>query len=580
MFSNKGQNKRSELRAAVRACRRSFLTVGMFSLFINALMLVPALYMLQVYDRVITSNNAYTLLMLSLLTGALLLVMGGLEWVRARILIRVATRLDMSLNARLFTAVFNLGLRRPAETTVQPLHDLTHLRQFLTSTGPLAFFDVPWMPIYVLMLFLFHPIFGWIAAGGALLLLALTLINEISTQKDLTAANLVFVAANNDANSHLRNAEVLEALGMLKAIRTRWLTRHTKALALQALASDRSSALSTTSKSLRVILQSSVLGVGALLVIERAITPGVMIAASILMGRALAPIDILTNSWKGFVSARAAYQRLNELLHGVPRRPDTMALPPPRGDVLVEGLVAVPPGANTPVIRGVGFRLNAGELLGIIGPSASGKSTLVRTILGLWPPHAGKVRLDGVDISTWNREKLGPYLGYLPQDVELFNGTISENVARFGAVDAAKVVAAARQAGVHEMILQLPQGYDTPIGVSGYGLSGGQRQRIALARALYGDPVLVVLDEPSSNVDAEGEDALLRAIESLKVRRKTTVLLITHRPSIVAGMDKILVLNEGRIQLMGPRELVLTKLNRLASKPQSISPVAQQVSSA
>ncbi|MGC1953218.1 MAG: type I secretion system permease/ATPase [Gammaproteobacteria bacterium] len=576
MLSYQSQMTVSDLHRALHACRQSFLAVGIFSLFINALMLVPPLYMLQVYDRVLTTRNAFTLLMLSLLAVTLLLVMGGLEWVRARILIRVAARFDMALNGRLFNASFNLGKRPLGSATVQPIHDLTQLRQFLTSTAPFAFFDVPWLPIYVLALFLFHPLFGWVAIVGALMLLALTVANELSTRKPLAAANLEAIAASNDASSHLRNAEVLEALGMLDAIRIRWLMRYTKALALQALAGDRSNALSTASKSWRLILQSSALGIGAMLVIEHMITPGVMIAASLLMGRALAPIDMLISSWKGFVGARVSYRRLDELLRSVPQRPPAMTLPAPRGDVLVDRIVVAPPDSSTPVIRGVSFRLVAGESLGIIGPSASGKSTLVRGILGLWPCHAGTVRLDGADITTWNRAELGPYLGYLPQDVELFSGTIGENIARFGVVDADKVVAAARRAGVHEMILQLPQGYDTSIGVSGMGLSGGQRQRIALARALYGDPVLVVLDEPNSNVDEEGEQALRRALHDLKACAKTTMLLITHRPSLVESVDKMLVLNAGHVQLFGPRELVLAKLAQPAATPHPIAPSAPQ----
>lgn len=567
MHSHKPQRTVSELQQALHTCRRSFSTVGAFSLFINALMLVPPLYMLQVYDRVLTSRNGFTLLMLSLLAVALLLVMATLEWVRARILIRVAARFDMALNVRLFNASFTLGKDASGISALQPLHDLTQLRQFITSTAPFAFFDAPWLPIYLLALFLFHPLFGWLAVVGALMLLTFTAANELSTRQILTAANLEGIASSNDASNHLRNVEVLEALGMLDAIRARWLTRHTKALALQALAGDRSNILSTASKSWRLILQSSALGIGALLVIEHIITPGVMIAASLLMGRALAPIDTLISSWRAFIGARVAYQRLDELLRSVPQRPPTMTLPAPHGEVIVDRIVVAPLGVSRPVIRGVNFRLAAGELLGIIGPSASGKSTLVRCILGLWPCQAGTVRLDGADITTWNRSELGPYLGYLPQDVELFSGTVSENIARFGPVNADRVIAAARQAGVHDMILHLPQGYDTPIGVSGMGLSGGQRQRIALARALYGEPTLLVLDEPNSNVDDEGEQALHRALRELKASRKTTVLLIAHRPSLIANVDKVLVLNGGQVQLFGPRELVLRKLTRPAAQP-------------
>lgn len=556
----------SELRAAVKTCRRSFLTAGFFSLFINLLMLVPALYMLQMYDRVLTSRSESTLLLLTLLVVGLMITLGALDWVRSQILIRVGARLDMALNERLFTALFDLNLRRPGSAGVQPINDLTQLRQFLTGAGLAAFFDVPWIPLYILVLFLFHPLFGWMALGGTMIAFGLTLANELSTQKLLAAANTEAIAANQYAGGNLRNAEVLEAMGMLGAVRQRWLGRHTQVLNLQARASDRAGALTATSRGFRILLQSLVLGAGAYLAIHHVITPGLMIAASILTGRALAPIDLLVGNWRGFVSARSAYRRLDQLLQSLPQRPAAMSLPPPQGNLHVDGVTVIPPGASTPAIRGVSFTLKAGESMGIVGPTASGKSTLARALLGLWPAYTGKVRLDGVDAATWNREELGPFIGYLPQDIELFSGTISENIARFGTVDPGKVVEAARRAGVHELILRLPKGYDTPIGEAGCVLSGGQCQRIALARALYGDPVLVVLDEPNSNLDDQGEAALVAALKNLKERGRT-LLIITHRPSVLAGVDKMLVLKEGQVQMVGPCDQVMAKLIRPAAVP-------------
>jgi ATP-binding cassette subfamily C protein EexD len=382
-------------------------------------------------------------------------------------------------------------------------------------------------------------------------------------------ANNMAVAAGNFVTSNLRNAEALEAMGMLGPIQQRWLERHKGVLSLQALASDRAGLLTATSKILRMLLQSLVLGLGAYLAIEHVTTPGVMIAAMILSGRALAPIDQLIGTWRQFVSARTAYGRLRELLKTVPVRPRRMSLPPPRGDLLVEQTVATPPGAGAPVLKGISFAAAAGESVGIIGPSAAGKSTLARVVLGVWSLQAGKVRIDGADVSQWNRDELGPHVGYLPQDIELFDGTVSENIARFGTVDADKVVEAARKAGVHEMILRLPKGYDTPIGEGGAVLSGGQRQRVGLARALYGDPVLVVLDEPNSNLDDQGELALLQAMAALKAAGQT-LLIISHRPNVLSGVDKILVLREGQVQTFGPRDQVLAQFAR----PAPLAPAA------
>ncbi|MBZ9566139.1 type I secretion system permease/ATPase [Modicisalibacter tunisiensis] len=548
----------TDLQRALKACRGSFVTVGFFSMFINLLMLVPPLYMLQVYDRVIASRSEDTLFMLTLVVVFLFAVMGLLELVRSRILIRVGNRLDTLVNERLYSAMFRRSVLTQGQQTAQPLSDLTNLRQFLTGNGLFAFFDAPWVPIYLAVLYLFHPWLGAFATVAGIILLSLAIANEKATKSILADANSDHIKAQNLANSNLRNSEVLHAMGMLPGIMGRWAAKHHEFLAKQSRASDRAGALTNASKVLRMLFQSMILGLGALLVLKGDLTPGMMIAGSILMGRALAPIDQMIGSWKGFVSSRGAYQRLNELLTQIPDENRRMSLPAPEGNVAIETVAAAPPGVRMATIRGINFTVASGEHIGIIGPSAAGKSTLARVLLGIWPPQVGSVRLDGADITQWNRDELGPHIGYLPQDIELFDGTISENIARFGEVDAEKVVAAARKAGVHEMILQLPNGYDTAIGAASGALSGGQRQRVGLARALYGDPVLVVLDEPNSNLDDSGERALGDAIAQLKAEG-VTLFVISHRQSVLKHVDKLLVLKEGQVSMFGPRDQVLAQ---------------------
>ncbi|MHB0776578.1 type I secretion system permease/ATPase [Halomonas sp. WWR20] len=545
----------TDLQLALKACKSSFLTVGFFSMFINLLMLVPPLYMLQVYDRVISSRSEDTLLMLTLVVVFLFAVMGCLEMVRSRILIRVGNRLDTLVNQRLYSAMFRKSLAVPGQQTAQPLSDLTNLRQFLTGNGLFAFFDAPWVPIYIGVLFLFDFWFGVFAIFAGIVLLSLAIANEKATKKLLAEANAEHIKAQDLANSNLRNAEVLHAMGMLPGIMGRWAAKHHVFLSRQSQASDRAGVLTNTSKVLRMMFQSLILGLGALLVLQGDLTPGMMIAGSILMGRALAPIDQMIGSWKGFVSSRGAYQRLNELFTQIPAEQQRMSLPAPRGEISIEGVAAAPPGAKLAAIRGINFDVAKGEHIGIIGPSAAGKSTLARVLLGIWPSQVGKVRLDGADISQWNRDELGPHIGYLPQDIELFDGTISENIARFGEVDAEKVVAAAQKAGVHDMILRLPNGYDTYITAASGALSGGQRQRVGLARALYGNPVLVVLDEPNANLDDSGERALGQALLQLK-KEGTTLFVISHRTSVLKSVDKLLVLKDGQVSMFGPRDQV------------------------
>ena len=558
----KQQTPPTDLQKALKECRSYFYLAGFFSLFINITMLVPPLYMLQVYDRVITSRSISTLVLLTLLVVVLLLSMGVLEWVRSQVLVKSGAKLDVLLNERLFNATFKNSINSGgAQSSAQPISDLTGLRQFLTGNGLFAFFDAPWLPIYIAVMFLFHPYFGWTAVFAVIVLIILAIINEKISAEPLGEANKTAIGSTNFLNKNLRNVEVIESMGMLDNIRQRWQQMNNKVINLQALASKRAGLVSSISKSFRMIIQSMVLGLGAYLAIQQEITPGLMIAGSILLGRALAPIDLMIGSWKGFVAARGSYARLNEILTIVPAEKETMSLPDPEGNVSVEGVVVAPPGAKLPVLKGITFAVKKGESVAIIGPSAAGKSTLARTLLGLWPALSGKVSLDSADIYSWNRTELGTHIGYLPQDIELFDGTISENIARFGEIIPQAVIEAAKAAGVHEMVLRLPDGYDTVIGGHGGVLSGGQRQRIGLARAVYGHPAFVVLDEPNSNLDEQGEKALALALQGLK-QRGCTVIIISHKVNIIAHVDKILVMADGVATLFGPRDEVLAKLSQ------------------
>lgn len=537
------------------------MSVGFFSLFINALMLVPTFYMLQVYGRVVTGGSLTTLAMLTLILTFLLVTMGLLEWVRSRIMVRVSTRLDVLLGRDVYRASFKRALESGGQdASAQPLSDLTGLRQFMSGNGLFAFFDAPWLPIYVAVLFLFHPWYGWTAIGCAVILLALAWINEQSTGKVLAEANKESIGATLQTNKNLRNAEVIESMGMLDSLMSRWSLRHKKVLLLQSRASDRSGIITSISKTFRLLVQSLILGLGAYLAVSHEINPGLVIAGSVLLGRALAPLDLMIGSWKGFIAARSQYARLNGILDQQKAEPERMQLPAPIGHVTVENLTLGAPGAKTPIIKGIGFNAPAGAMIGVVGPSASGKSTLAKALVGVWKPQHGVVRLDAADIANWDKSQLGPHLGYLPQDIELFEGTISDNIARFGVVDPAKVVLAARTASVHEMILMLPDGYDTVIGEGGINLSGGQRQRIGLARAIYGSPRLIVLDEPNAHLDEVGERALALALQQIKLTG-ATVFVIAHRTSILAQLDRLLVMNAGTISLYGPRDQVLAQLN-------------------
>ncbi|PAA17831.1 type I secretion system permease/ATPase [Pseudomonas fragi] len=560
----------NSLHTALKACRESFLSVGFFSFFINALMLVPTFYMLQVYGRVITSGSLTTLSMLTLIMTGLVITLGCLEWTRSRIMVRVSNRLDMLLSRQVYKASFKRALESGGmDASAQPLNDLTGLRQFLSGNGLFAFFDAPWLPIYIAVMFMFHPWFGWVATGSALLLLLLAFVNERLTGPTLAQANKEHIGASLYTTKNLRNAEVIESMGMLETLMDRWWTRQKNVLLLQSRASDKGAMISTLSRSFRILVQSLILGLGAYLAVDHQVGAGLVFAGSVLLGRALAPIDLIIGSWKGFIAARSQYARLNAILASQQAQPERMSLPAPKGDVQVENLTVAAPGSNIAIIKNISFSVPAGCVVGIIGPSAAGKSTLARALLGIWAPLQGVVRLDGADITAWDKHELGPHIGYLPQDIELFEGSVSDNIARFTRVDSEKVILAATTAGVHDMILLLPDGYDTVIGGDGVVLSGGQRQRIGLARALYGSPRLIILDEPNSNLDEVGDRALIAALHRIRLSG-ATLFVITHRTNIVSQLDRLMVMSNGGLSLFGPRELVLTELNAQQAPKQTM----------
>lgn len=566
----------SELREAIAKSKKSFIMVGFFSLFINILMLVPSLYMLQLYDRVLASRSNDTLIMLTVIVVFLFIVMALLEVVRSRVLVKVGNKLDSILSQRVFDSVFELAQKYPGKASSMPLNDLTQVRQFMTGNGLFAFFDAPWMFIYIAILFMFHPVFGYFAIFAALVLVGITIANEYGTKQKLLEANNLSRTSSAFVDLNLRNAEIVHAMGMKNSIRKIWEERYFGFLNAQNDASNNAGIWSNASKSLRMLFQSLILGIGGYLAIKMELSPGMMIAGSIIMGRALAPLDLMIGSWKGFNSARTSYQKLDGLLKEFPKDKEYMQLPPPQGEILLEGVVVAPPGATQPSLRGITMSIQKGDVVGIIGPSAAGKSSLARVILGLWPLAAGKARLDKADIFQWDKQDLGQYIGYLPQDIELFEGTISQNIARFGEIDSAKIVEAAQRAGVHEMILRLPEGYDTKIGVGGAALSGGQRQRVGLVRAIYNKPVLVVLDEPNSNLDDVGEIGLVNAINYLK-EIGSTVIIITHRPNILQVTNKVAFIKQGALELYGNTNDVLAHLaNNAQQAQQQAQPQPQQ----
>jgi ATP-binding cassette, subfamily C, bacterial len=556
----KANSSNSEaLRNGIRAIAPPFVTAVVFSFFINLLLFVPALYMLQIYDRVLGTRNLVTLGGITVIAAFLLMVWAALETLRSRLLVRTGLLFDESFAAPMFRMVHSGLLRQPNMFNQQYLRDVDVIREFLTGAGLIAFCDLPWFPVYVVVSCILHPMFGCIAVGGGVVTLLLALLNEIMTRKTLLEASKANIAAANNAQAAFRNAEVVQAMGMLEALVERWGKPHREVLGLQARASDRAGAIIAFTKFFRMFLQMAILGTGAYLAIEHEISAGMMIAASLIIGRSLQPIEIVVGNWKSFLYAREAFGRMKLLYRAVGVEPERMPLPRPKGILSVERVVAGAPGCKSPILKNVSLALGAGEVLGVVGPSASGKSSLARVMVGVWQVGGGAVRLDGFELSQWDPQELGKHVGYLPQDVELFAGSVAENIARFGPVDNEAVIDAAQLAGCHELIQSLPDGYNTNIGDSGQVLSGGQRQRIALARCLYRSPSFLVLDEPNANLDSAGEEALLWAIHRLKAAG-TTVVVITHKLNILSVADKIVILRDGTVQAFGNKEEVLSGL--------------------
>ena len=568
--------RRSELGEALRTCRNAFIGVGVMSCAINVLYLTGSIFMLEVYDRVLPSRSVPTLIGLAILAGGMYLTQGILDLIRVRILGRVGTALDELLNRRVFDTMVRLPLVMGARNEgLQPLRDLDAVRSFLSGMGPGAFFDLPWLPFYLAICFAFHFMIGITALVGAIILVGLTLATEYLSREPAQQATGLAARRNDLAASSRRNAEVVVAMGMTSRLTERWSAANEKYLAGNQRAADVAGGLGAISKVLRMTLQSAVLGVGAYLVIHQEATAGVIIAGSILSARALAPVDLAIAHWRSFMGARQSWDRLNKLLEQLPARSAQTMLQDPSSRLSVETISIVPPGDQKIIVQEVTFALEAGQGLGIIGPSGSGKSSLVRTLVGVWQPFRGKVRLDGAALDQWSPDVLGRHIGYLPQDVELFAGTVAQNISRFDPeATSDAIIHAAKEAGVHQLIIKMRDGYDTQIGEQGTNLSAGQAQRVALARALYRDPFLIVLDEPNSNLDTEGDEALTRAIRGAR-ERGAIVIVVAHRPVGIEGVDQLLVLKDGRVQAFGPKETVLGQVIQRVAPPAPIKIVSE-----
>lgn len=547
------------LNAALKAARPAILIAAFFSLFINMLALVSPLYMLQIYDRVLSSRNVSTLIFLTLIAVFLFVVYGLLEGLRTQILVRGGIRFENTLRKRIFAAVLSGALGSRAGAEVQAFRDADQVRDFLTGSGLIAFCDAPWVPVFVLACFVLHPVFGYLAIGAGFVIFLLAIANELATKRAIGLANQAAISAQSNVTATMRNAEVMRAMGMISGLQERWSKRRDDQIAWQALASDRGGGIMAGIKFFRQVVQTLILGIGAYLAIQGEISPGAMIAASILVGRALAPIEQAVGSWKSFIGMRGSWGRIQHMFRAIGELPQRMGLPAPVGAVDFENVMVGAPGSQTLILRAISLKIAPGQAVAVIGPSASGKSSFVRALVGVWPVGSGTIRFDGSDIRHWDSEELGQYIGYLPQDVELFSGTIAENIARFRTVDEAEVIVAAKLAGVHELIQLLPGGYNTQIGDGGATLSGGQRQRVALARAVYGRPPYIVLDEPNANLDSAGEAELLACVHRLK-ELGSTIIFVTHKTNMLACADKILVLQQGIVQAYGDRDEILSKL--------------------
>ena len=569
---------RDELSRTLWGFRYELMVVGIFSMVANLLMLTPTIYMLQVFDRVMLSQNTSTLMAVSLITLFFFGVLTFAEWSRSKLLVRTGVRLDELLSKRLFYASYEAYLNPETNNPSRSFNDLTEVRQFLTGNGIFAFFDAPWAPIYIAVLFMLHPWLGVMALGFAAVQAVLALWGSQVTKPAQLSASQSQQDVSGYLQSKFRNAEVIESMGMLRHLYRRWSERNSLAMGSTLNAQAVAGRVVAWSKFVRYTQQSLALGGGALLVIQGELSPGAMIAANVLMTRALAPIDLMVGTWTGFLSAKEAFIRLRDLLEAHPLRDKAAMGFTPKGNVVLKDVVASATRRQEPILKGVSALMPAGTVTVVLGASGSGKSTLARVLLGIWPQNSGEVLLDGQPIFNWDRMELGPHVGYLPQDIELFDGSIAENIARAGQVVSDQVIIAAEASGLHQMILRFPKGYDTPMGEAGSLLSGGQRQRIGLARALYGDPALVVLDEPNANLDDEGEAALVRAVLGLKAKGKT-VVLISHRPGILSVAERLLILHQGTVQASGPRDGVLAALKQQREASQA-APAAQIAPSA
>lgn len=543
--------QKTSLEIAYQRFRSTFIATIVFSFFVNLLMFVGPIYMLQIYDRVLSSRNEYTLIAITAIAIALLVSYGLLEFTRSKLLVRAGLQFDDVLANPVFHRVVRQQTLNPGGGAQVALTDIDKVREFMTGQGILAFFDAPWVPLFLALCFAFHPWLGLVATCGAVLIFTLAIANEFSTRQALQDAGMASQGANHFVNTTMQNAEVIRAMGMERQLAKRWLGRHDAMLENQAKASGRAGIILASSKFIRMSLQVAILGTGAYLAMMQQISPGIMIAASIVMGRALAPVEQAVGQWKQFVAARQAHKRLKQLFMTIGDEEERLELPKPQGNITVEKLYAMVPGTRDAILKGVDFSIKKGDVLAVIGPSGSGKSTLVRHLVGAVPPASGAVRLDGTELQHWDPEQLGQHVGYLPQDVKLFRGSVAENISRFQDEPAdADIVAAASLSGAHDMIQKLGQGYETDVGDGGTSLSGGQRQRVGLARAVYREPSLVILDEPNSNLDSVGEQALIACIQELKKRGKT-VILVTHKANLLALSDKALMLVNGTVEKFG-----------------------------
>ncbi|MDG2406552.1 MAG: type I secretion system permease/ATPase [Paracoccaceae bacterium] len=570
------------MREALTACRQSFVAVGVFSFFINILMLTPMFYMINVYDKAVGTGSLPTLMSLVLIALFLYLILGLLEWTRSKVLVYIGSRLDQFIAPRVYGLCFESAMGASASQGIGsgPLSDLNSLRQFMASPNSAVIFDLPWIPLFLLLMYFFHPALAVVAVLSIVILAVVAIANQRATTSGLREANKLASQIASQTQRNLRNAEVAGAMGMVPPLMSRWRIQQDTMLSTQFKASSTATGFSAATKTLTTVTQSAAITTGAYLAIVQEISPGLIIGAALLLGKTLQPIGQTVTSWKSFVDAREQYDRLNVLLAAHPPATKRMSLPPVSGRITAHKAVVTPPGADTATLGEISFTLEPGTTTMVLGPSGAGKSTLVRAILGLWATSAGDIRIDGAESSSFDRIELGPQIGYLPQDIELFDGTVAENISRFGELDADLVIQASQDAGVHDLILALPEGYDTVIAGQKGILSHGQRQRVALARALYGRPQILVLDEPNSNLDEAGEQALNQAVAKMK-SLKTSIIMVSHRQAVLAAADYIMILNNGVITEQGPRDLVIAKFKKVqeqrkASLEKAPEPVAQE----